>query len=130
MSPCPKFNTCTTKTSVMFNVVHPGTGVYMFTHILLYDIQYLTYRLVVVDRFDVLFRSIYGVDTDAVDYDDYLCNNNDTNNDTPGCISGVETNCSSPAQYGNNNISFIDTNGITSMHLIYNSVALVFPSIK
>ena len=95
MSPRPKSNTCTTNTIVMFNVVHLRSGVYLFTHILFYDIQYLTYWLVIVDWFDVLFCSIYGVNTDAFDYDDYLCNNNDTNNDTPGCISGVENDCSS-----------------------------------
>ena len=81
--------------------------------------------MVVVDRFDVSFCSIYGVDTDAVDYDDYLCNNNDTTNDTPGCTSGVEYDCSSTARYRNNNISSIDTNGIIVMHFIYTYVALV-----
>ena len=77
-----------------------------------------------------MFRSIYGIDTDDVDYDDYLCNNNDTNNDTPGFIPRVENDCLGTVRNRNNNISFIDTNGITSMHLIYNSVTLVFPSIK
>ena len=72
-----------------------------------------------------MFRSIYGVDTDDVDYDDYLCNNNDSNNDSPGCISGVENDCLSPARYGNNDISSIDTNGIIVMHLLYSFVALV-----
>ena len=67
------------------------------------------------------FCSIHGVDTDAIDYDDYLCNNNDT----PGGISGVENDCSSTVQYGINNISFIDTNGVIMMHLIYSYVALV-----
>ena len=95
------------------------------THILFYDIQYLTYRPAVVDHVDGLLHSIYGVDTDDVDYDDYLCNNNDTNNDTPGGISGVENDFPSTIQYGNNNISSIDTNGVIVMHLIYNSVALV-----
>ena len=93
----------------------------MFTHILFFDKQYLTYQLVVVDRFDVLFRIIYGVDTDAVDYNDYLYNNNDTQ----GFISGVGNDCSSTLQYGNNNINFIDANGVFVMHLTYNSVDLV-----
>ena len=122
MSPRPQSNTHTSITTFMFHVVHPGSGVYLFSHILFYDIQYLT---VVVDQFDVLFCSIYGVDTNAVDYDDYLCNTNDTNNDTPGSISGVENGCSSPARYRNNDISSIDTNGITVMHFIYNYVAFV-----
>ena len=85
-------------TTNMLSFVHPGSGVYMFTHILFYHIQYLTYRSVIVDQFDVLFYSIYGVDTDAVDYDDYLFNNNDI----PSCISRVENNCSSTVRYGNN----------------------------
>ena len=46
-----------------------------------------------------------------------------TNNDTPGCIFGVENDCSSTVRYGNNNFSSIDTNGVIVMHLIYNSVA-------
>ena len=125
MSPRLKSYSRTAHTTVMFNVVHPGSGVYLFTHILFYDIQYLTYRLVVIDRFDVLFCSIYGVDTDAVAYDDYLCNNNDTNNDTPCCISGVENDCSRTARYGNNNISSSDTNVTIVMHFIYNSVVPV-----
>ena len=72
MSPRPKSNTCTTNTTVMFNVVHPGSSVYIFTHILFDNIQYLIYQSFVVDWFDVLFRSIYRVDTDDVDYDDYF----------------------------------------------------------
>ena len=31
-----------------------------------------------------------GVGTDDVDYDEHVCNNNDTNNDTPGCMSGLK----------------------------------------
>ena len=81
MSPCP--NTHTSITTFMFHVVHPGSGVYLFSHILFYDIQYLT-------LVDVLLCSIYGVDTNAVDYDDHSSNNNATNNDIPGSISGVE----------------------------------------
>ena len=93
----------------------------MFTHILFDDIQYLTYQLVGVDWFDVLFRSTYRVDTDAVDYDDYLCNNNDT----PGGTSGVGNDCSSTVRYGNNNISFINIYSLIVVNLAYNSVALV-----
>ena len=83
MSPQPQSNNHTSITTFMFHVVHPGSGVYLFSHILFYDIQYLT-------LVDVLFCSIYGVDTNSVDYDDYSSNNNATNNDTPGSISGVE----------------------------------------
>ena len=72
-----------------------------------------------------MFRSFNGVETDDVDYDDCLSNNNDINNDTTGCISVVENDYSSTAQYINNNISFIDTDGVIGMHLIYNFVAFL-----
>ena len=70
-------------------------------HILIYDIQYLTYQwfvvdwLSAVDQVDGLLYSIYGVDTDDVNYDNLLCNNNNTNNTTPGCISWIINDCSS-----------------------------------
>ena len=54
MSPRPKSNTHTSIATFMFHVVHPGSVVYLFSHILFYDIQYLT-------LVDVLFCSIYGV---------------------------------------------------------------------
>ena len=60
-------------------------------------------------------------------------NNNDTPNsghlsninDIPGCISGVENDCSGTICYGNNNICLIDIYGVIVVHLAYNSVALV-----
>ena len=84
--------------------------------------------MLVVDQLfvvDGLLRFIYRVDADEVDYDDHLYNNNDTNNDTPDCMSGVENNCSSTERYGNNNISSIDIYGVTLVYLLYNSTALV-----
>ena len=113
MSPRP--NTHTSITTFMFHVVHPGSGVYLFSHILFYDIQYLT-------LVDVLLCSIYGVDTNAVDYDDYSSNNNATNNDTPGSISGVD-NCT--IQYGNNNIKCINIYGVIVVNISYDSVPFV-----
>ena len=83
--------------------------------------------LFVFDCVDGLLLSIYWVPTDDVNYDDHLCNNNDTNtnNDTPGCISRVENDYSSTVQYGNNNITFIDIYGVIMVYLAYNYVALV-----
>ena len=115
MSPRPQSNTHTSITTFMFHVVHPGSGVYLFSHILFYDIQYLT-------LVDVLFCSIYGVDTNSVDYDDYSSNNNATNNDTPGSISGVENGT---FRYGNNNINCIDIYGVIVVNIAYDSVPLV-----
>ena len=113
MSPRP--NTHTSITTFMFHVVHPGSGVYLFSHILFYDIQYLT-------LVDVLLCSIYGVDTNAVDYDDHSSNNNATNNDFPGSISGVENGT---IQYGNNNIKCIDIYGVIVVNIAYDSVPFV-----
>jgi len=115
MSPRPKSNTHTSITTFMFHVVHPGSGVYLFSHILFYDIQYLT-------LVNVLSCSIYGVDNNAVDYDDCSSNNNATNNDTPGATAGVENGT---IRYGNNNINCIDIYGEIVVNIAYDSVPFV-----
>mmetsp|Transcript_52511 Transcript_52511/g.59667 ORF Transcript_52511/g.59667 Transcript_52511/m.59667 type:complete len:199 (+) Transcript_52511:755-1351(+) len=87
----------------------------------------------------LLFYNLQGFDhynkghTFVVIYDIRVFNNNDTPtsghlsniNDIPGCISGVENDCSGTLSYGNNNISFIDIYGAIVVHLAYNSVAIV-----
>ena len=87
----------------------------------------------------LLFYNLQGFDhynnghTFVVIYDICVFNNNDTQtsghlsniNDIPGCISGVENDCSSTIRYGNNNISSIDIYGVIVVHLAYNSVGLV-----
>jgi len=87
----------------------------------------------------LLFYNIQGFDhynnghTFVAIYDIRVFNNNDTLtsghlsniNDIPGCISGVENDCSGSVSYGNNNISFVDIYGAIVVHLAYNSVAIV-----
>ena len=112
MSPRPQSITHTSIPTFMFHVVHPGSGVYLFSHIPFYDIHYLT-------LVDLLFCSIFGV---VINYDDYLYNTNDTDNDTSGGISGVENTCFSTIRYGNNNFSFIDIYDVIVVNLAYNYV--------
>ena len=61
----------------------------------------------------------------VVIYDIHIFNNNDAPsscylcniNDTPSCITGVENDCLSTIQYGNNSVSIIDIYGVIVVNL-------------
>ena len=108
------------------DLVHFGV-VYIYEYVNAYHIvQLLLYNLQGFNG----YNNEYTYD---VTYKICVFNNNDypstghlyNNNGTPGCMSGVENDCSGIVRYGNNNNNFIDIYGVLVVYLAYNSVTIV-----